>query len=57
MAGHNCNVAPAVAQKKPQNFLKRLRNRHDAAAAAPKTLPPDPDCQKGYLLVRLGEAA
>jgi translocation and assembly module TamB len=51
VAGHNCNVEPVAAQQKPQNFLKRLRNRHEAAAAAPKTLPPDPECQKGYLLV------
>ncbi len=51
VAGHNCNVEPATAQKKPQNFLRRLRNRHEAAAAAPKTLPPDPECQKGYLLI------
>ena len=51
VAGHNCNVEPAAAQKKPQSFIKRLRNRHEAAAASAKTLPPDPECQKGYLLI------
>jgi translocation and assembly module TamB len=50
VAGHNCYVAPAVAQKKPR-LMDRLRSRHEAEAAFPKTLPPDPDCQAGYLLV------
>jgi translocation and assembly module TamB len=47
--GHNCTVAPAVAQSHPR-FWQR---RHPAAAAAPSTtvLPPDPDCKAGYLLV------
>ncbi len=50
VAGHNCYVAPAAAQKKPR-LLDRLRSRREAITAAPKTLPPDPDCQQGYLLV------
>jgi translocation and assembly module TamB len=50
LAGHNCYVAPAVAQKKPRLF-DRLRSRQEAQSAAPKTLPPDPECQAGYLLV------
>ena len=48
--GHNCYVAPAVAQKKPR-LIERLRSRHEAQTIAPKTLPPDPSCQAGYLLV------
>ncbi len=48
--GHNCYVAPAVAQKKP-NLLHRLRSRHEAETNAPKELPPDPECQQGYLLI------
>ena len=48
--GHNCYVAPAEAQKKPR-LMDRLRSRHEAAQAAPKTLPPDPQCKEGYLLV------
>ncbi|ADW69666.1 translocation/assembly module TamB domain-containing protein [Granulicella tundricola] len=51
IAGHNCYVAPTVAQKQPTSLFHRLRSKHEAVAAAPKTLPPDPDCQKGYLLV------
>ena len=50
IGGHNCYVAPAEAQKKPR-LLDRLRSRREAVTAAPKTLPPDPDCQAGYLLV------
>ena len=50
IAGHNCYVAPAQAQKKPK-LLDRLRSRKEAVTAAPKTLPPDPECQAGYLLV------
>ncbi len=48
--GHNCYVAPAVAQKHP-SFWQRERSRKAAEAPAVKTLPPDPDCQAGYLLV------
>ena len=50
LGGHNCYIAPAVAQKKPK-FWQRARSRQEAATAAPKTLPPDPDCQTGYLMV------
>ncbi len=49
LAGHSCYVAPAVAQKRPKIF-QRLRNRKEAAADVPKTLPPDADCAAGYLL-------
>jgi translocation and assembly module TamB len=52
VAGHNCYVAPAVAQQRPPRLIDRLRRRKEAATpTATKTLPPDPDCQKGYLLV------
>lgn len=45
--GHSCSVAPEEAQKQP-HFWQR---RHPAQSkASVKTLPPDPDCQKGYLL-------
>jgi translocation and assembly module TamB len=50
VAGHNCYVAPSVAQKKPR-LWERLRSRKEAQSAAPKTLPPSSDCQEGYLLV------
>jgi translocation and assembly module TamB len=50
VAGHNCYVAPVEAQKKPK-LLDRLRNRHEAQTQSKKTLPPDPECQTGYLLV------
>ena len=52
LGGHNCYVAPVEAQKKPK-FWQRERSRKEAAVAAPKTLPPDPECQNGYLLVGL----
>ena len=50
IGGHNCYVAPAVAQKKPSFFQRRLK-RKAAEASLVKTLPPDPECQNGYLLV------
>ena len=50
IGGHNCYVAPAAAQKKPSFFQRELK-RKAAEAPAVKTLPPDPDCQNGYLLV------
>jgi translocation and assembly module TamB len=50
LAGHNCYIAPAVAQKQPR-LWERLRSKKEAAGSAPKTLPPDPDCQAGYLLL------
>ena len=51
IGGHNCSVAPAVAQKQKPKFWQRKRSQDEAATATAKTLPPDPDCQKGYLLV------
>ena len=51
IGGHNCYIAPAAAQKKPLKFWQRDRSRREAATTATKTLPPDPDCQNGYLLV------
>ncbi len=50
VAGHNCYVAPAAAQKQPK-LWERLRSKREAQTSAPKTLPPDPQCQKGYLFV------
>ena len=50
VAGHNCYVAPVVAQKQPKVW-ERLRSKKEAQQTAPKTLPPDPECQAGYLLV------
>ncbi len=51
LRGHNCQTAPAVAQK----HLPFWRRRHPKQEAKPsqKVLPPDPDCTAGYLL--LGE--
>jgi len=46
--GHNCNVSPAAAQKKPGIFRRR---RNEETKASVKTLPPDPDCKAGYLVV------
>jgi translocation and assembly module TamB len=47
--GHNCATTPAVAQKHPR-FWQRS---HPTQSSKPgeKTLPPDPDCVAGYLLV------
>ncbi len=53
VGGHNCYIAPVEAQKKPKLF-QRFRSKQEAVTSAPKSLPPDPDCQAGYLLV--GEA-
>ena len=50
IGGHNCFVAPAEAQKKPSFFERELK-RKAAEAPTVKTLPPDPDCQAGYLLL------
>ncbi len=47
--GHNCYTAPAEAQKQP-HFWQR-RHAKDAAQPSTKVLPPDPDCQAGYLVV------
>jgi translocation and assembly module TamB len=51
VGGHSCDVTPAVAQKQAPKFWQRKRSKDEQAFAAKKTLPPDPDCQKGYLLV------
>ncbi len=52
LGGHSCGTAPAEAQKKP-SFFERERSRLGRKPAPPsaKVLPPDPDCEKGYLLV------
>ncbi len=44
--GHSCTVSPQVAQKRP-----RFWQHHPKIPPAAKVLPPDPDCQAGYLLV------
>lgn len=49
LRGHNCMVAPAVAQKRLP-FWKRRHPKSDAKPSV-KVLPPDPDCTAGYLLV------
>ncbi len=47
LAGHSCAVTPQVAQKEPR-FWER---RHPKTSKADtKTLPPSPDCLKGYLV-------
>ena len=50
--GRNCEVAPAEAQKKPSIFRRR---KSDQQKQAVKTLPPDPDCKSGYLMVGLAK--
>jgi translocation and assembly module TamB len=47
--GHSCSVSPVEAQKHPR-FWQR---RKPATPAKPNSipLPPDPDCQAGYLMV------
>ncbi len=47
--GHNCTTAPAVAQKHP-HFWQRMHPK-ETIKPGTKTLPPDPDCVAGYLLV------
>jgi len=48
--GHSCSVTPAVAQKQPR-FWQRKQAKEEQAQGAKKTLPPDPECKQGYLLV------
>jgi len=48
ISGHSCTVAPAVAQKQPSFWRRRHPTENKAST---KVLPPDPDCQKGYMLV------
>ena len=50
VAGHNCYVAPVIAQKRPKRF-EHLSSKREAEQTAAKTLLPDPECQTGYLLV------
>ena len=52
LGGHSCGTAPAEAQKRP-SFFQRERSRLGRKPAPPsvKVLPPDPDCEKGYLLL------
>ncbi len=47
--GHSCAVTPAVAQKRP-NFLQRNLPQIKGKPST-KTLPPDPECVTGYLVV------
>jgi translocation and assembly module TamB len=44
--GHNCSVTPQTAQKNPHFW-----QRHTRAPAAAKVLLPDPNCEKGYLMI------
>ena len=46
---HNCKTAPAVAQKRPP-FWQRTHPRSNERPST-TTLPPDPDCEAGYLVV------
>jgi len=48
--GHSCAEAPVEAQKKP-HFWQREQAAKEHAAGAKKTIPPDPECSGGYLLV------
>jgi translocation and assembly module TamB len=48
LAGHSCAVAPQEAQKKPR-FWERRNPKENPAST--KTLPPAPECEKGYLMV------
>ena len=47
--GHSCVTSPAVAQKHPR-FWQRL-HRPKQQKPSMTVLPPDPDCQAGYLMV------
>jgi translocation and assembly module TamB len=47
ISGHSCAVAPQVAQKQPRFWQRRHPDRNPAST---KTLPPSPECEKGYLL-------
>jgi translocation and assembly module TamB len=47
ISGHSCAVTPQVAQKKPRFSFRR---RGPLNPANTKTLPPAPECEKGYLL-------
>lgn len=47
LSGHSCTVTPQVAQKKPHFWQRRHPN---ASPANTKSLPPSPECEKGYLV-------
>ena len=47
IAGHSCTVAPTVAQKQPRFWQRRHPDKNPAST---KTLPPAPECEKGYLM-------
>ena len=47
IAGHSCAVTPEVAQQKPHFWQRRHPGGNPANT---KTLPPSPDCAKGYLV-------
>ncbi len=47
ISGHSCAVTPQEAQKKPGFFQ---RHNPGKSATTTKTLPPSPECEKGYLV-------
>lgn len=47
ISGHSCAVAPQVAQKQPRFWQRRHPDKNPGST---KTLPPSPECEKGYLL-------
>ena len=47
--GHSCAITPAAAQKRP-NFIQRNLPRLNTKPST-KSLPPDPECLTGYLVV------
>ncbi len=49
LKGHSCDTTPAVAQRHPK-FWQRLHPKSQTKPST-KVLPPDPDCDAGYLLV------
>ena len=49
LRGHSCAVAPAEAQKKPKFWQRGPLAKPQRPGKVP--LPPDPECQAGYLLV------
>jgi len=46
---HNCETTPVAAQK--HSHFWQLRHPKESVKPGTKTLPPDPDCVAGYLLV------
>ncbi|WP_263410148.1 translocation/assembly module TamB domain-containing protein [Terriglobus tenax] len=47
VSGHSCAVAPEEAQKRPRFWQRSNPSKNKATV---KVLPPDPECEKGYLL-------